>query len=112
MFPLGTKEVELLSRRVGCLHGKFSFVLNHKFGISNKVADALSWKHSLFSTLSYDILGLIFCQKTIPLISLFKDFLEELHAGDRSDYLLINGYPSKGNQLCLPEGFNTAICHR
>ena len=49
-------------------------------------------------------LGLIFYQKTIPLISLFKDFLQELHAGDRTDYVLINDYLFKGNQLCLPEG--------
>lgn len=36
---------------------KFSFVLQHKSGLSNKVADVLSRKHSLLTTLSYEISG-------------------------------------------------------
>ena len=36
---------------------KFSFVLQHKAGSSNKVADALSRRHSLLTTLSYEITG-------------------------------------------------------
>ena len=82
---------------------KFSFVLNQKFGISNKLADALSWKHSLFSTLSYDILGFDLLPENYTTDFSFQGFFARV-AGDRTDYVLINDYPFKGNQLCLPEG--------
>jgi len=52
-------QKKLNSRHVGWVSyiEKFSFVLNHKAGSSNKVADALSRRYSLLTTLSFKIVG-------------------------------------------------------
>lgn len=83
---------------------KFSFVLQHKAGSSNKVADALSRRHSLLTTLSYEITGFDLLPRYYVSDPFFSKVLQDLNDEKRRDYLLINGYLFKGNQLCLPEG--------
>ena len=83
---------------------KFSFVLQHKSGVSNKVADVLSWKHSLLTTLSCKIMGFDLLPEYYASDSTFAKVLQDLDDARGIDYMLMNGYLFRGNQLCLPEG--------
>lgn len=99
-------QKKLNSRHVGWVTylERFSFVLNHKAGSSNKVADALSRKYSLLTTLSVEIIGFDLLPEYYAADPFFMKVLNELGDGKSQDYLLMNGYLFKGNQLCLPEG--------
>ena len=104
-------------RKLNTRHGKwvsylekFSFVLQHKSGLSNKVADALSRKHSLLITLSHDIIGFDLSPEYYVSDPIFSKVIPDLDIGKGKDYMLINDYLFKGNQLCLPEGSLKVIC--
>lgn len=89
---------------------RFSFVLNHKAGSSNKVVDALSRKYSLLTVLSFEIVGFDLLPEYYAGDSFFSRVLQELSDGKSQDYLLMNGYLFKGNQLCS-KGVIEAFCH-
>ncbi|GJV56718.1 hypothetical protein Tco_1457723, partial [Tanacetum coccineum] len=55
---------------------KFTFVMKHKTGVSNRATDALSRRSSLLVT---------------------------MQAGEKLDFFLHDGYLFKGNQLCIPD---------
>ncbi|GJY82760.1 putative CCCH-type zinc finger family protein [Tanacetum coccineum] len=56
----------------------FSFVIRHKVGSNNQVADALSRRHSLITTMQIRVQGARLC---IPLCSLREAIVLEGHAG-------------------------------
>ncbi|GJT11670.1 reverse transcriptase domain-containing protein [Tanacetum coccineum] len=56
----------------------FSFVIRHKVGSDNQVADALSRRHSLITTMQIRVQGAQLC---IPLCSLREAIILEGHAG-------------------------------
>ncbi|XP_028074108.1 uncharacterized protein LOC114276526 [Camellia sinensis] len=97
---------KLNSRHAGCVSylEKFSFVLQHKSGVPNKVADALSRKHSLLTTLSCEITGFDLSHENYASDPIFSKVLTDLENAKGRDYTLMNGYLFKGNQLCLLEG--------
>ena len=82
---------------------QFTFVLKHKAGTSNRVADALSRRSNLLSTMGV----------TLPSFDLFRDLLvtdpyfaaimTAVQAGEKSDFLLVDGFLFRGNQLCIPD---------
>lgn len=82
---------------------QFAYVIKHKSGASNKVADALSRRATLLITLSCELMG-IECLK--ELYSTDDDFsiiwetcVTKQPAGN---YHIFDGYLFKGNQLCIP----------
>uniref|UniRef100_A0A2N9HAC1 RNA-directed DNA polymerase n=1 Tax=Fagus sylvatica TaxID=28930 RepID=A0A2N9HAC1_FAGSY len=83
---------------------KFSFVLQHKSGSSNRVADALSRRHSLLTTLSCEVTGFDLIPEYYVSDPFFSQVLHDMNDKKSRDYLMINGYLFKGNQLCLPKG--------
>ncbi|GJZ14889.1 RNA-directed DNA polymerase [Tanacetum coccineum] len=68
--PLHAKWVEFIQA--------FSFVIRHKDGSNNQVADALSRRHSLITTMQIRVQGVRLC---IPLCSLREAIILEGHVG-------------------------------
>lgn len=104
MISKSSKEVEFPPCRLVSFLEKFNFVLNHKSGSSNKVVDALSRKFSLLTTLSFEILGFDLLPEYYAMNPFFSKVLQNFDDGKSLDFLKINGYLFKGNQLCIPEG--------
>jgi hypothetical protein len=82
---------------------RFNYIIVHKSGITNRVADALNRRVTLIVTFSNEIPGF--------------EQLKELYEHDADfggvwnkyvlkqpldDYLVKNGYLFKGNRLCIP----------
>ncbi|XP_020679468.2 uncharacterized protein LOC110097438 [Dendrobium catenatum] len=83
---------------------KFTFVLRHKSGAQNRVADALSRRSALITQLQTEFLGLDSLQE---LYREDKDFgkvwLQCINQEPTDDFSLRHGFLFKGNLLCIPE---------
>lgn len=85
---------------------RFSFVVKHKSGAVNRVADALSRRASVLVTVRVHAHGFNSIPSELSADPYFAPILERLNAGERSEYHLQEGYMFKGNQLCIP---NTSL---
>ena len=84
---------------------RFHFLLKHKSGVTNKVADALSRRASLLTTLRTEVVGFD-CLK--ELYENDKDFgdiwgkCQQTHTAINS-MCIRDGFLFQGNQLCIPK---------
>src|SRR5262249_13471271 len=91
------------SRWVEFLQG-FNFVLRHKAGAENRVADVLSRRATLLSVVSAVVTGFERLRDECSRCPDFGPILATLHAGpsrEFSDYLLQDGYLFRGDRLCI-----------
>lgn len=82
---------------------QFTFVIKHQSGKFNKVADALSRRHALVSTLSVSVPGFesfAGLYETDPFVA---TIWRDLALKKRSDFSLVDGFIFKNNRLCVPE---------
>ncbi|XP_020685292.1 uncharacterized protein LOC110101645 [Dendrobium catenatum] len=93
------------ARWITFLH-KFSFVLRHKSGSQNRVADALSRRTALLTQIQTDMQGI---QSLQELYADDKDFAEpwtqltQQPMNPVGDFSIRHDFLFKGNQLCVPE---------
>jgi hypothetical protein len=73
----------------------------HKLGALNKVADALSHKLTLLTTMKSEELGFEFLKDYLCSDPFFGPILGDVTSGAKSDFGLYNGFLFKGNQLCI-----------
>ena len=82
---------------------QFLYVIKHKKGKANIVADALSRRHSLLSILETKFLSFDHIKKLYPKDVDFSSILSECHQGAYKDFYLLNQYLFKGKRLCIPQ---------
>ncbi|KAK0588795.1 hypothetical protein LWI29_005606 [Acer saccharum] len=78
---------------------QFTFVLKHKAGNSNRVADALSRRSSLLSTMSVTIPGFDLFRDLLVTDPYFATVMAALQAGEKSDFLLVDGFLFRAQNL-------------
>lgn len=83
---------------------QFTFVVKHKPGVSNRVADALSRRHALLADMRIQVLGFELLPMLYSHDPFFSTVLLDLGAGARSPFFLENGFLFRGSQLCIPTG--------
>ncbi|GJS92033.1 RNA-directed DNA polymerase [Tanacetum coccineum] len=83
---------------------KFNYVIKHKSGASNKVADALSRKTTLLVTISNEVVGFDSIKELYASDEDFGNIWMELETKQhRGEFILLDGYLFKGNRLCIPK---------
>ncbi|PKU85169.1 RNA-directed DNA polymerase [Dendrobium catenatum] len=82
---------------------KFTFVLKHKSGAQNRVADALSRRTALLTQLQTEITGLDCLKDLYATDPDFEHIWKDCSGGQaHGEYTLRHGYLFKGNALCIP----------
>ncbi|GJT51925.1 RNA-directed DNA polymerase [Tanacetum coccineum] len=80
----------------------FSFVIRHKVGSNNQVADALSRRHSLITTMQIRVQGFdsfrgLYCDDPD-----FREIWSKCDNGPFQQFSKLDGYLFKGARLCIP----------
>ncbi|KAF8109192.1 hypothetical protein N665_0101s0022 [Sinapis alba] len=82
---------------------QFTFVIKHTSGASNRVADALSRRHSLLAVLHSSVPGFAAFVDLYPTDIYFGPFFEAAKEGRASEYTIHDGFLFRGTQLCIPD---------
>lgn len=81
---------------------QFTFVIKHQSGRTNKVADALSRRHSLLATLHVSVPGFSVLADLYPHDPFFAKIWSALQNGRDSEYVLQDDFIFRENRLCVP----------
>lgn len=82
---------------------EFSFVLNHKSGVQNCVADAVRCWTSLLTIMHTQVFGFDYFQELLSTDPSFASVVEDVSVDSRSNYFMHDGFCFKENQLCVPD---------
>lgn len=77
---------------------QFTFVIKHTYGLSNKVVDALSSRHSLLMVLHTSVLGFSVLRISIPPIRFWQPLPCFTRRNSTSGSFFFHG-----NHLCVPD---------
>ena len=81
----------------------FPYVIKHKKGKENVIADALSRRHTLLTQLDYNIFGLETIKEQYVHDDDFKDVLLHCKEGRAwNKFVVNNGFVFRANKLCIP----------
>lgn len=83
---------------------QFTFVIRHQSGKTNKVADALSRRHTLLATFHTTVPGLASIADLYVTDPYFGRIWFEVHYHTRTDFAVQDGFLFRNNKLCIPEG--------
>jgi hypothetical protein len=75
---------------------QFSFTIKHKSGALNKVADALSQKTSLLTTMKSEVIGFELLKDSLSTDLFFGPILEDVSTRAQGGFVLHNGFLFKG----------------
>ena len=82
---------------------QFTFVIKHTSGASNRVADALSCRHSLLGILHVSILGFAAFADLYESDDFFGRILLDIQNGVSREFTLQDGFLFLGDRLCIPD---------
>lgn len=82
---------------------QFTFTIRHQSGKLNKVADALSRRHFLVTTMHTVIPGFAALDDLYIMDPFFASIFRDVQLGSRSDFVLHEGFFFKDNRLCVPD---------
>lgn len=82
---------------------EFTFSLRHQSGSLNRVADALSRRIILLTTMRANVVGFDTFNELYAEDPSFEKIYVEVTTGERNDYVLLNGYIFCGLQLCVSD---------
>lgn len=82
---------------------QFTFSIKHQAGKMNRVADALSRRHSLLSTVHSTVPGFATFSELYVTDSFFSKIWQDVEQGVTSDYSVHEGFLFKGLRICVPE---------
>nr|GEY30148.1 putative reverse transcriptase domain-containing protein [Tanacetum cinerariifolium] len=82
---------------------KFTFVVKHKNGVSNRAADALSRRNSLLVTMQVDVPALDVIRDMVTMDPYYSVVLQGVQFGEKTYFVLHDGFLFKRNQLCIPD---------
>ncbi|GJY84443.1 putative nucleotidyltransferase, ribonuclease H [Tanacetum coccineum] len=82
---------------------KFTFVVKHKTGVSNRAIDVLSRRSGLLVTMQVDVPGLDIIRGMMIVDPYFLVVLQGVQAGEKPNFFLHDGFLFKENQLCIPD---------
>ncbi|GKB86691.1 reverse transcriptase domain-containing protein [Tanacetum coccineum] len=88
----------------------FSFVIRHKAGSANSVADALSRRPALLSSTSFQVSGFAPFAHLYQDDPDFKELWNKCHGGIFRDFVRRDGFLFKGHRLCVPVSSSSSIC--
>ena len=86
---------------IAFLH-QFTFVIKHQSGKTNKVADALSRRHTLLATMHVSVPGFTTFADLYPDDPYFGTIWRELQHKQSSEFVLHESFLFRGNRLCVP----------
>lgn len=81
---------------------QFTFVIKHQSGRTNKVADALSRRHTLLATSEASVMGFSSFAELYPLDPFFGPIWTLLQQGRHPDFLIQDGFLFRDTKLCIP----------
>nr|GEY07105.1 hypothetical protein [Tanacetum cinerariifolium] len=81
---------------------QFTFVIKHKAGVSNRVADALSRLHGLLTEMRARVPGFDSFLELCVDDPFFSEVLVRIQQGESTDFMLEDGFLFRGVQLCIP----------
>ncbi|GJZ48799.1 putative nucleotidyltransferase, ribonuclease H [Tanacetum coccineum] len=81
---------------------KFTFMVKHKTGVSNRAVDALS-RSNLLVSMQVDVPGLDVIREQLTLDPYFSIVLQGVQSRQKPDFNIHDGFLFKGNQLCIPD---------
>nr|GEX45500.1 putative reverse transcriptase domain-containing protein [Tanacetum cinerariifolium] len=82
---------------------EFTFVVKYKTGVFNRAADALSKRNSLLVTMQVDVPGLDVIRDMMTVDPYFLVVLQGVQSGEKTYFVLHDGFLLKGNRLCIPD---------
>lgn len=82
---------------------QFTFSIRHQSGKTNRVADALSRRHTLIGTMHTKVLGFISMADLYPDDHFFGRIFSDVSSGLSSDYTIQDGFLFRGLRLCVPD---------
>lgn len=80
---------------------QFTFILEHKSGVSNRVADALSRRHLILPEMHMSVLGFKLLPEAYQADQFFAVVLSGIQQGTRDDFQIVDGFLFKSTKLCI-----------